>query len=312
MSTSAPFLARSVFGLGLFVAVAADAAELRLRESLLEAQRDRVSIAIIAVVDHLGVEAHPLVEDCDLHVPLRTREIRVPVLGEIKNACSMPPGVSLAHWSDRLYEETHGLAVPVEGVFRIWLEHPPAGGVVQTESQRVPWYANSNPDHQVELHPITRIGSLNFLDHFQRIAEGNQVFGGYGVPQLQTVLGKKITIQRITVDGEPYVRIQGTKTGFNHWTLRARVQGTPESLPDGLRLHLDMLSGNQVVPGALDIPATALTGTVAFTEAQALVSGSIIRFRALIRINLAGVLDQVGPTPKEIKLPIEFVLLDLE
>src|SRR5688572_2122077 len=78
------------------------AAELRLRESLLQAQRDRVSIAITAVVDHLGAKAHDLAEDCDLHVPLRSREIQVPLLGEVKNACSFPPGVSAAHWSDRL------------------------------------------------------------------------------------------------------------------------------------------------------------------------------------------------------------------
>ncbi len=47
--------------------------------------------------------------------------------------------------------------MPVTGVFRVWLEHPPSGTASQTEAQRVPWYANSNPDHQVELHPLLEI-----------------------------------------------------------------------------------------------------------------------------------------------------------
>ena len=86
--------------------MASSAAELRLRESLLTAQQDRVTATITAVVDHIGVTAHPISEDCDLHVPLRSRDIRVPFIGEVKNACSeKPSGTSMAYWSDQIYEE---------------------------------------------------------------------------------------------------------------------------------------------------------------------------------------------------------------
>jgi len=123
----------------LIVVSPALAAELQLRESVLEAQRDRVTMTITAVVDHLGDRAHPLSEDCDLHVPLRSREIRIPFIGELKNACSeKPAGTTQTFWSDQIYEETHGLAVSVTGAFRIWLEHPPSGTVIQTEAERVP------------------------------------------------------------------------------------------------------------------------------------------------------------------------------
>jgi hypothetical protein len=298
----------------LLAAAICAAAELRLRESLLLAQRDRISIAITAVVDHLGAEAHDLVDDCDIHVPLRSREIGVPVLGEVKNACSIPPGVPDTHWSDLLYQETHGLAVPVEGVFRIWLEHQPSGSAIQTEAERVPWYPHSNPDHQVELHPLTRVGSLDFRSHVARIENETEFFEGFGVAKLPTVLAKKITIQRVTADGQSFVRIKGTQTGFNHWRLRGRVLDAPEALADGLRIRLDILSatGTQVVPGALDIPAVALSGTVAHGKIQTLAAGGIIRFHALVRMRLGTVLDEVGATAKEIPLPIEFVLLDVE
>jgi hypothetical protein len=101
--------------------------------------------------------------------------------------------------------------VTVTGAFRIWLEHPPAGSAVQTEANRVPWYANSNPDHQVELHPVTQIGSLDFLGHVKRIRRGTQTFTGFGPPQLTTVIKKKLTVQRRQVGGSP---------SFAWWALR--------------------------------------------------------------------------------------------
>ncbi len=288
-------------------------AELHLREALLEAQRDRVTATITAVVDHIGPQAHPLAEDCDLHVPLRSRAIRVPFIGEVKNACSeKPPGTSRAYWSDRIYEETHGVAVQVAGVFRIWLEHPPSGNAVQTEAEQVPLYTSSNPDHQVELHPLTRIGSLDFRGHVKRIQDGDQEFVGYGPDRLRTVLNKTLTVQRLQVRGEPYVRIQGAKTGFNHWNLRGRVAALPEALTDGTRVRLDALDGNQVVPGAVSLPAVTVAGTVADTKLQSLVPGSVIRLQALIRMHVPTLLDQLSSTATQIPLPVEFVLLDLE
>jgi hypothetical protein len=288
-------------------------AELQLRETLLQAQRDRVTATVTAVVDHIGTSAHPISDDCDLHVPLRSRDINVSFIGEVKNACSeIPPGASQAHWSDRIYEETHGRAVTVKGAFRIWLEHPPAGAAVQTEANRVPWYANSNPDHQVELHPVTQIGTLDFLAHVKRIRRGSQTFTGYGPPQLTTVLKKKLTVQRRLAGGVAFVRLVGTKTGNNHWDLRGRVVGAPESLADGTRIRLDILQGTQVVPGALGISAVAIAGTAAHTAAQALANGDVVTFQALIRMHLPTLLDQLSNTATEITLPVEFVLLAVE
>jgi hypothetical protein len=311
-------LASGFLALGLFVAASGFpgslfGAELHLRESLLTEQRDRVTATVTAVVDHIGDQAHSLTDDCDLHVPLRSREIRVAFIGEVKNACSeKPPGTPLSHWSDRIYEETHGAAVTVTGVFRIWLEHPPTGTAVQTEADRVPWYKDSNPDHQVELHPLIRVGSLDFTGHVKRIQQGAQNFTGNGPDQLSTVLNKKLTVQRIQIQGEPHVRIKGTKTGFNHWNLRARVVAPPEAVVDGTRVRLDVLKGSQVVPKALGLSAVAVAGTVAQARIQPLVLGDIIEFQALIRVHLPTLLDQLGSTAQDIPLPVEFVLLDLE
>ena len=60
-----------------------EAAEIRLRESLLQQQQDKATITITAVVDHIGHSAHSLGSDCDLHVPLRSRDVTVPIMGEL-------------------------------------------------------------------------------------------------------------------------------------------------------------------------------------------------------------------------------------
>lgn len=288
-------------------------AELHLRQSLLEAQRDRVTVTVTAVVDHIGDRAHPLSEDCDLHVPLRSREIRVAFIGELKNACSeKPQGTTQAFWSERIYEETHGRAAQITGVFRIWLEHPPSGTTVQSEAEPVPWYPHSNPDHQVELHPLVRVGSLDFTGHIKRITQGGNAYTGSGATRLPTIINKTLTIQRITNQGESYVRIRGTKTGYNHWNLRARIVGTSEALSDGTRIRLDILNGNQVVSGALGVSAVAVAGTVAAANLQSLAGGDVVRFQALIRIHLPTILDELDTAEQQISLPFEFVLLDIE
>jgi hypothetical protein len=176
----------------------------------------------------------------------------------------------------------------------------------------VPWYVNSNPDHQVELHPVTRIGALDFLAHVRRIRDGAQAFSGYGNTQLKTIVKKKLTIERVVIGGDSYVRLVGTKTGNNHWNLRGRVSAPPEILSDGTRFSLDILQGNQVVPGALGISAVAISGTAANAAAQSLVFGDIIQFQALIRMHLPTILGGLSNAATEIALPIEFVILDVE
>lgn len=303
-----------VVALVLLITVApVSAAELELRESFLQSQADKVITTITATVAHIGKNAHSLSEDCDLHVPLRSRDLEIPILAEMKNACSMKPaGEPNSYWSQKIYDETFGKAVSVSGVLRIWLEHPPSGAVAQVEGERVQPYVNSNPDHQVELHPLTQVGALDLRDHIKWIELNGQRYEGYGPDKLITVLNKTITVQRTTHDGVSYVRLHGPKTGFNHWALSARVVGTPTTLSERLLLRLDVLNGNSVVPGAISVPAVVVAGTEAFTKAQSLGNGNIIDFLALGRIYVPEVLSHVNSTPQDILLPLEFVLLDLE
>ena len=106
-----------------------DAAELRLRKELVEQQANRALITVTATFQQVKNTVNSLDKDCDLHAPLRAEEIRVAVVGEFMNACStgLAP-VEVRKW-------TANGALKIEGVFRIWLEHP-VRGVGPVELQR--------------------------------------------------------------------------------------------------------------------------------------------------------------------------------
>ena len=75
---------------------------------------------------------------------------------------------------------------------------------------------------------------------------------------------------------------------------------------------MDLLNENQVVSGARGLLAVTVAGTVADIRLQAVASGDIVRFQALIRMQLPTLLDQSNSSEQQISLPIEFMLLDLE
>jgi hypothetical protein len=300
------------FAVVLAAAGAAPAAELQLRESVLRKHADSVTAEIRATVSHVGDHSHPLGDDCDLHVPLRSSAIRVPLLGEVKNACSIPTDAARRHWSRRIADDIGPSEVTAVGVFRIWHEHPPPKGGVQSESKKLPQYKNSNPDHMVELHPLIRIGSLDFVRHIGWIEKDGDRYEGYGYDKLRQIASRSLEIQRVSIGGERYVRMLTPKMFYNHWSLRAVVVGDVERLADGLRAVVDILpeSGNR--PPVRGLTAVVAEGTDAHGRFADLRPGQIIEFLAVGRIALRPVLAALGDSLRAIRMPVEFFVLDFE
>ncbi len=56
------------------------AAEIWLRESLVKKHVNDILVTIQATPDHIGKKARPIKQDCNLHVPLRSKDIKVAIL----------------------------------------------------------------------------------------------------------------------------------------------------------------------------------------------------------------------------------------
>ncbi len=287
------------------------AAELWLRESLVKERSQEILTSIEAVPVHIGEKAHPISQDCDLHVPIRSEDIKVPMLGEIKNACSMPEGAKSTYWTEEL-RPLENKAVKAEGVFRVWLEHPPEDeGERQCECDELPEYDSSNPDHMVELHPLTRLDNQSFLDHVKAIKKGaNQYEGSQGKRLASTLERKKITIQKETEDRKAYIVIRGPKTGYNHWTLDTTVKMKPQKVKDGHRFKVDVLSGSRVVK--VNLTAFTIEGTEADNSISQLKAGDTVTLFGLMRLDLRTILQLAKGTETEIKMPYEMAVLSVQ
>ena len=301
----------------LIFAFPTSAAELQLRESLLVQQRDAVTISIPAEVLAILAQPHRLDtskplsgDDCDLHMALSTDAIRVPLVGEIQNACSIaPPDAS--SWKDEVATQAPGNAGTFAGAFRIWMEHPPSD--VQTEaSPAAPEPGNTNPDHQVELHPLVQIGNLDLRTHIKWIGYSDDEEGfGYGPDKLATVAGWSFAIQRIQINAEPYIRLAGPKMAYNHWSLTVRASTEPTPLSDGVRVPVDVLDDSgSVVASSIDL--TGIRGTQAGDALAAEHAGNTFQILGISTFDIPKLLSAVTDQPQSIPVPISFIVIGLK
>jgi len=129
---------------------------------------------VVTTLDGVKVEGHsavhPLDQDCEMHLGVHTPAFRGNPDGlvlEPMNACvaKFPgkPGQNNADWTafgDQLVNESGANPLAVSGVPRIWPEHLNGGTA-------------SNPDHAVELHPLTSV-----VTQGQPVNFGVDVFAG--------------------------------------------------------------------------------------------------------------------------------------
>ena len=113
-------------------------------------QRSFFSSYVELTLDNVKVEGnsgvHALEDDCEIHFGAHTPAFQGDPDGlvlEPMNACVEDPPPPAATWS-ALAKQIKNTIITASGVPRIWPEHLSGGGP-------------SNPDHAVELHPLTAI-----------------------------------------------------------------------------------------------------------------------------------------------------------
>ncbi len=304
-----PLVALAVILWGLWLAPA-EPAELRVRKELLVQQADRALITATGRFDHVKEAVNSLQADCDLHAPVRVHEIKVAVVGEFMNACStaLDPA-EVTQWT----KEADG---QIDGVFRVWFEHPGKKDDVLTEEEPVGPYRSSNPPHAVEIHPIVRIRvggtEHKFFDAIRAIEKDGQAFKAKGTAALRTLLKRKIAIQAFDgSDGEEYISIESGCCLPNYFRLEAVLKATPKKTDDGHWAVMDILDGQTTL--ARGIRLFSIEGTKVDTAFKGLKKNTRFSFWAITRLDLSQVVkaaDENGGEP--FRLPFELVLLAIE
>ncbi len=305
VSRSKVFKFALAFAVGFSFAdsVALDGAELRIRKSLLEGQKNRALISVSGKFDHVKPQVNSLAKDCDLHAPIKTADIWVAVVGEFMNACatSLDPK-DVTKW-------TANAPAQIQGVFRIWFEHPGKSNEVMSEEEGAPVYTGSNPPHAVEIHPITKVGQKSFLSAIKSVEKDGQFLSANGVQQAKRLKNRKVSVNEYDgKDGEEFVLISSGCCLPNYFHLRGVLKSTPENSEDGTVANINILDGNKAA--LKDIRLFSIEGTAAHSGLKAMKKGDKFDFWAITRLDLGQVLDAIQSNEgDDMNIPFEFVLL---
>jgi len=291
------------------------AGTLRLKRAWIEHYKDRRTIDVSFTVDHAHKSPNKPEDDADMHVAGRApKEVGLPMVAEVVNAFyASTPGeknpISLIHAN-----EGTGQIVPISGAWRLWLEHP---AHVQTQFAEVPKAKNTNPDHSLEIHPITKFNGQDITSSFHLIKgypgyDATKAFGAY----------EKLSISiRGSATG---VTLDAKKSVYNYTHFRMHLLGTPVKLDDGgyqaLADITDEASGAEDVIASkvrmIFVPHTAPWDTIdQGVKDGGIGDGTELDALGIPRVNLNAIskfLSAAGHTAITRKLPYEIIIVGLK
>lgn len=167
------------------------------------------SQSVVVTLDRVQIEGHskvhPLADDCEMHLGAHASDFTGDPDGlvlEPMNACVQPfPGKatqSSADWT-AFGDQVLGKVVSATGVPRIWPEHLDGGTA-------------SNPDHAVELHPMTSLTTAGRTVDFAPNVFAGEYRGGVGEPTALSIL-QNTTVGVVHQGAAAEIRFHGGRIG---------------------------------------------------------------------------------------------------
>jgi hypothetical protein len=156
--------------------------------------------------------------DGDLHIAGGSAQTGLPMVAEIINGKMSAKAVQLA-------KESTNQDVKLNGVWRLWFEHPPSSGAKQKQFGDNPLTGPAtNPDHMFEIHPISMIGGIDLAANLQRVdgydAKPNDAtFGNY---ESRLIDSWKVTADSVIIDSK--------KAGYNYADFVIRLNESPQEI----------------------------------------------------------------------------------
>jgi len=282
----------------------ATAGILILKLAWVEEYKNRATIDASFIIDHAHKTPNAPAEDGDMHVSGRAaKEVGLPMVAEVVNARSADEKAAL----DLIHlREGQDVAVPVSGAWRVWFEHP---GDRQVQFQKVDKPGNTNPDHNFEIHPVTKIGDELLLKSFHVI----QGFTPKPAKAAFEIYNKQEILIRAT---KTAVTLEAKKVGFNYAVFRMRLLGKPKKLKDdGLAALADVLDNKAGDEDALAVKIRMIF--VARTKPWELVQGKddgdefdAIGIPRVDLAQIAAFAANAGSAGVKRKLPYEMIIVD--
>lgn len=277
-----------------------------LKDSFIEAQKNRVTIAANLTIDHaMTTPKKPSPSkpsnDGDIHVAARAASIGLPLVLELMNAADARESIKTLAAAEGTTD-----TVPVKGAWRLWCEH--GGTTDQIQGNPVPKAANTNPDHCFEIHPATEIDGVDVGATWKEIPDfrtkdAEAAFAAYELVALE-----------ITHDNQRQrTTLHTNGIGFNYVEFVMELTETPTfKVDDGLfvRANVYSLDGELLVRNRRMAFAK---GTVPYDQVLKQKQGAFLHVLGTPRINLAIVAWRVAqrtarPEVLRWNLPYEMII----
>jgi len=157
-------------------------------------------------------------DDGDLHIAGSSEQVGLPMVAEIINARKSPAAVKFA-------QDNPGKDVTMNGVWRIWFEHPPSGATKQKQFANNPLTGDkTNPDHMFEIHPISLLDTSDLTANLTRVE-------GYKSQVNETIFkhyeSRVIDSWKVTADS---VIIVSKRALYNYADFVIRLTETPKEI----------------------------------------------------------------------------------
>jgi hypothetical protein len=163
----------------------------------------------------------------------RSDEVRLPLVAEIMNARwndNEHKPIKLA--VDLLNQSSGKVPIEVNGIWRIWFEHPGPGSQIQ--GQTVPVPADSNPPHVFEVHPIVTFGEQSLLSSLAPIADDpKSPKKKYSAFDAKTAFGAYEKLTATIGSTATGITITSKKAGYNYVEFILEPAGHDEKTDDG-------------------------------------------------------------------------------
>jgi len=240
--------------------------------------------------------------DGDMHIAGRSNDIGLPCVSEIMNAAQAKTAVDLVH-----AKEGTDNSISMTGVWRVWFEHPSTS---QTQGDPVDKITTTNPDHNMEIHPIVKLENIDLDFTLQPIVDqktGTEFSYKDAATTIAALNKVKMTVEK---PSSTQTELSSNKVGYNYVLFTAKITKTASSISDGHAAVCDIVDGNTTL--AKDIRLVTVENTnpdKSLTKANV---GDKMDLVGITRVSLYKIHELMadpGSLPKTVVLPYEFVVV---
>lgn len=282
---------------------------LALNKSFVQRYKDRATLTTnFNVVHHPdgpnGIGSSS--QDGDIHMAGRDTVFKLPMVAEIMNARFAPTALQ------RLMETVPDQAIRITGAWRVWFEHP--GHVNQIQGANVPVPTTSNPDHVVELHPITEFSGIDVLNSFTQIrslATPPKFFEAYDA---DTAFAYYEGIDCTIRGSNTAIMIATPKSKYNYAEFYIELTANPKEVSDGYLVFANVYQSTSAEDEALTIAPRRMVfvkGTEPANRLLSLPSGGRLHVLGIPRVNLTevyAIAQHNGAVEVSPNLPYEMII----